>query len=159
MKSTALLLVILCLSIVNGAVAQVRPAYETEVWPETRTLVWAHPGQTGEFSDPKNWRLENGDSVKTAPDRETDIVLPASDKSYRVNAAVQHVRHVTIERGGMLLGRHRNETEVWGNLWVKPGARAYCIAISGPKHTFFRIDDAVLPSESHKVSYGHPCRF
>ncbi|MFC1652754.1 chitobiase/beta-hexosaminidase C-terminal domain-containing protein [Planctomycetota bacterium] len=155
MKSIRLVVVLLTISFQTGAIAQIRPAYETEVWPETRTLVWAHPGQTGDLGDPNNWRLENGDPVKTAPDRDTDIVLPASDKSYRVNAVRQHVRHVTIERGGMLIGKHRSETWVWGNLWVKTGARAYFVAIRGPKHTFFRIDAAKLPSESHPVPYGH----
>ena len=155
MKFSGLIFILTCFCFSSGVWAQARPAYETEVWPTTRTLIWAHPGETGALNDPKNWRLENGDPVNTAPDRETDIILPASEKAYRVNAPNQHVRHVTAERGGMLIGKHRGETEVWGNLWVKPGARAYYVAIRGPKHTFFRIDESKLPSESHKVPYGH----
>jgi len=155
MKHSGLISILICLGSSTVVWAQARPAYETEVWPTTRTLIWARPGETGDLSEPNNWRLENGDSVDTAPDRETDIILPASDKAYRVNAINQHVRHVTIERGGMLIGKHRSETWVWGNLWVKTGARAYFVAIRGPKHTFFRIDDAKLPSESHPIPYGH----
>jgi len=134
--------------------ARARPAYETETWPKTRTLVWAKPGESGDLGTASNW-LESGRPASRAPDRETDVVLPASEKSYRVKAARKHVRHVTVEKGGMIIGGHRAETEIWGNLWVKPGGRAYFISIRGPRHTFFRIDDAELPNETNKVKYGH----
>lgn len=37
----------------------VRHAYVTETWPETRTLTWARPGESGAYSEPANW-LEKG---------------------------------------------------------------------------------------------------
>ncbi|MFC1760643.1 chitobiase/beta-hexosaminidase C-terminal domain-containing protein [Planctomycetota bacterium] len=154
MKSIRLISILFSISFGAAAIAQVRPAYETEVWPETRTLIWAHPGVTGELGDPNNWLLENGDPVKTAPDKDTDVVLPPSDTDYVVNAKFLQVRHATIESGGLLIGKHRGELEVFGNLWAKPGGRAYFVAIRGPKHTFFRNDDSQVPSAKHPVPYA-----
>ena len=43
--------IILFIPCLLGQAMAVEPAYRTEVWPEGRTLVWAHPGQGGEIDD------------------------------------------------------------------------------------------------------------
>jgi hypothetical protein len=134
-----------------------RRAYETETWPKARRLVWAKPGQGGNLDDAASW-LENGRPASAPPDRDTDIELPPADSRYVVRGATKKVRHATIERNGFLQGRHRGELEVWGNLWVKPGGWVYYVCIRGPKHTYFRIDDAEFPNPRNGTKYRHTSR-
>ncbi len=132
-----------------------RPAYETETWPAARKLVWARPGESGRFDDAASW-LENGKPAPKPPDEETDVELPDADKFYRVSGGRgKAVRHLTVGRNAMLVGGHRGETEIWGNCRVKDGGRVYFISIRGPKHTFFRMDNAEFPGPKNASSYGH----
>ena len=135
-----------------------QPAYKTETWAKTRVLVWARPGQSGQMMDAANW-LENGKPAARPPDRDTDIRLPAADKRYQVKAGRRKaVRHVVIERNGFLIGQHRGECEIWGNIHVKPGGWVYYVSIRGPKHTFFRIDGGEFPNPKNKTQYRHTSR-
>lgn len=118
-----------------------RPAYETEVWPRTRLLVWADPGKGGNFRDARSW-LEGGRPAGRGPDKDTDLLLPEADKTYVVKARRGcHCRHLTIERNAAVIAGHREGPfTVWGNCWVKEGGRIHFVDVVGPKHTFFRLD-------------------
>ncbi|WP_168442435.1 chitobiase/beta-hexosaminidase C-terminal domain-containing protein [Pontiella desulfatans] len=150
MKCFNVLLVLAITSISSWAV---EPAWKLEKWPEGRTLVWANPGEGGEFGVAENWK-ENGKGAKTAPDRETDILLPKASKPYIVKGGrVDQVRHVVIEENGELQGKHRNELEIWGNVDVKPGGDIHWISIRGDRDTYFNIEDAVFPGKGR--TYRH----
>ncbi len=131
-----------------------KEAFAKETWPKARLLVWARPGTSGALDDAANW-LEAGRPAAKPPDRETDVVLPAAGKGYRATKRNGEVRHATVGRNAMIMGGHRGELEVWGNLWVKDGGRAYFVAIRGPGHTFFRMDRAAFPTASNGLKYGH----
>ncbi|MDF7826630.1 chitobiase/beta-hexosaminidase C-terminal domain-containing protein [Pontiellaceae bacterium B12227] len=125
----------------------VEPLWKLEKWDEGRQLVWANPGEGGEFGVAENWK-ENGKTAKTAPDRETDILLPKASKNYIVKGNRQNqVRHVVIEKNGELQGKHRNELEIWGNVDVKDGGDIHWISIRGDHDTYFNIEDAVFPGK------------
>jgi len=139
------------------ATAPVQPAYQTEEWPAARKLVWAHPGTDGALADPANWQTEAGQPATTAPDRDTDIVLPAAETSYDVKGSrTNQVRHVSVGSGARLGGGHRNELEIWGNLEVQPGGRVLFISIRGTKHTFVRLIDAEFPTLANGQALSHP---
>lgn len=139
--------------------ATVKPAYETEIWEAGRSLVWAHPGQDGALSDPNQWRHTDGRSAKEAPDRHTDILLPAAEALYKVQGhRTDQVRHVTVEKNGMLLGRHRDEVEIWGNAHLKDGGFAYYVSVCGDKHTFFKLDQSEFPTPENEKVVHHTSR-
>lgn len=159
MKMKMVCFLILCFGIEALGIAQVQPAYEIENWEQTRTLVWAKPGQDGDLTDPANWRLLDGAAAKTAPDRTTDIILPEAEKTYRVRGGrTTPVRHVTVEKNGILQGSHRNEVPIWGNIHVKPEGFAHFLAMSGDKHTFFKFDDSEYPTRENGKVVNHPSR-
>jgi len=118
-----------------------RAAYRTQSWPKARLLVWATPGKGGSFRSAGSW-LEGGKRASKGPDRETDILLPASDKPYVVNSRRgDHCRHVTLRRNaGVVAGHAGGPFTAWGNVWVHDGGRVHFIDIVGPGHTFFRLD-------------------
>lgn len=137
----------------SAGVLAAGPAYVTETWPEARTLTWARPGESGEYSEPTNW-LEQGKPATSAPDRDTDVVLPAGSKPYSVTAPPNaEVRHLTVDRHGYIEAKHRNDLQVWGNIWVKDGGRLQFVACRGPKHTFFRMDNAEFPTAENGLTY------
>jgi hypothetical protein len=135
------LLGFLCLTAGSAAGEALGPAYETETWPEARELVWANPGKGGSFRDARNW-LEDGKPASARPDRETDLVLPASEKTYVVKASRGcYCRHITIEKNAAVVAAHGGGPfTVWGNCWVKEGGRVHFVDVVGPKHTYFRLD-------------------
>jgi len=142
---------------ISALSAEVKPAYQTEEWPEGRQLVWANPGSGGQISDVKNWKTKSGKPAKTAPDRNTDIILPKSDKIYDVKGSrTVQVRHVLVESGARFGGGHRNEVEIWGNLKVQPGGRVLYISIRGTKHTYVHLLGAEFPSPENGQTLAHP---
>jgi|GEM_PF-2083070 len=152
-------LVVFCMSLVSTSQAAAPPAYETETWPDAPVLVWAKPGQDGKLDEPGNWRQANGKPARTAPTRDTDIVLPASNKPYRVSGGRNNqVRHVVIENNAILTGGHRNEVEIWGNCHVKAGGFSRYISVRGDRHTFFKVDESLYPNPENGKVYGHPSR-
>jgi len=129
-----------------------RPAYATETWEKPKQLlVWAHPGKSGRFEDPKNW-LVNGEQMAEWPrptgehyglvffqSGSTDFLFPSSERQYvirprRTNA---RARHITVEADA---NAAISLNECVGNIWVQRGAAlnggggAY---LGGSKHTFF----------------------
>lgn len=159
MKSLRFLAFLLpAIALVTSAYA-VEPHYKTEEWPDGRVLVWANPGKSGNLSDAKNWKTERGQRAKSAPDRETDIILPESDKFYDVKGSrTTQVRHARVEKGARLGGGHRNELEIWGNLKVIPGGKVLYISIRGSKHTYVHIEGAEFPTKANKMELAHPSR-
>lgn len=136
-----------------SAASASRPAYETESWPPARTLTWARPGETGAFTEAANW-LDQGQPAAAAPDRNTDVVLPAADQNYSVTAPPNaEVRHLTVEKNAYIAAKHRNDLQVWGNIWVKDGGRLQFVACRGPKHTFFRVDAAEFPTSENNLTF------
>lgn len=147
--TVSLLWLLLSLQLVQAG----EPAYKLEQWPEGRQLIWANPGTSGELGEASNW-LEGGRTAQTPPDRETDILLPRASQHYQVRGSrVNQVRHVEIERNAELIGRHRGELEVWGNVDVYDGGDIHFISIRGDRDTYFKIEDAVFPGNGRK--YRH----
>ncbi|QBG48178.1 hypothetical protein EGM51_12540 [Verrucomicrobia bacterium S94] len=146
MKLRFLLGILVGLGGISGVKA-VEPLWKQETWDEGRQLVWANPGTSGEVGDTSNW-TENGKTASAPPDRNTDILLPASEKYYVVTGSRKHqVRHVVIEENAELKGRHRNELEIWGNVDVKEGGWIHFISIRGDKDTYFNIEESVFPGD------------
>ena len=131
------------------------PAYVGEQWPETRVLTWANPGTSGQLSAPANW-LENGKPAKTAPDETTDILLPAASARYTVQAGKQKVRHVDIGKNAELMGRHRGETEIWGNCWIHEGGLVLYVSFNGDRHAFLKNEKAEFPDRKNGMKYRGP---
>jgi hypothetical protein len=130
-----------------------RPAYETESWPAARTLTWAKPGESGAFDVAAHW-LDQGRPAAAAPDRNTDVLLPAAAQNYSVTAPPNaEVRHLTVDRHAYIEAKHRNDLQVWGNIWVKDGGRLQFVACRGPKHTFFRVDAAEFPTPENGQTF------
>ncbi|MFC2116444.1 chitobiase/beta-hexosaminidase C-terminal domain-containing protein [Bacteroidota bacterium] len=122
------------------------PYYLNETWEEGRLLIWANPGQDGDFMEPSNW-IENNKPATSAPDMNTDVLLPFSDSLYNVRSDTKNkVRHVTIERNASFLGKHRNDTEVWGNVWRKPGSIGWGMTFVGEKNTFYLAEKVEFPN-------------
>jgi hypothetical protein len=141
----------------SPAATPAKPAYQTEEWPAARKLTWANPGTGGEFATPANWKTEAGQPATAAPDRDTDIVLPASETIYDVKGSrTNQVRHANVGRGARLGGGHRNELEIWGNLEVQPGGRVLFISIRGTKHTFVHLIGAEFPTPANRQTLSHP---
>lgn len=154
--TTSRLLTCLFLSLCSFAFA-VEPLYKTETWPDAEVLVWASPGKSGNLDQAKNWKTQNGKPAKSAPNRDTDIILPAAKKFYDVKGSRNtQVRHATVESGARLGGGHRDELEVWGNLNVEPGGKVLYISIRGSKHTYIHLKDAEFPTKQNGMSLAHP---
>jgi len=161
-SSFCLLLCLQCgtlLAAETGGDNRALPAYQTETWPVGRLLVWAHPGQSGPMSDPAQWNNADGSPAATAPDRHTDIVLPAAGQIYEVQCGrTNQVRHVTIENNAKIIAGHRNEVEIWGNCHIKAGGIAKYVSVRGDKHTFFRLDEGEFPTPQNRQQHMHPAR-
>jgi hypothetical protein len=117
------------------------PVYKKQVWEKTRMLVWATPGVDGNFNSAASW-LEDGKPASKAPDKDTDVLLPAAEKYYMVKASGSSAcRHLTVEKGGAVIGGHPGAFESCGNVWVKPGGMVHFIDLVGHRDTFFRNDN------------------
>jgi hypothetical protein len=135
-----------------------KPAYTTETWDKPpRLLVWADPGSTGRFEEPKNW-LANGavanmlgsTEVWGGPswhrgrgsaslDTKTDLLFPASASDYQVRGrrGAYIARHITVESGAAF---HHGLNGAYGNLWVDEHGRidgGGCAYIRGARHSFY----------------------
>jgi hypothetical protein len=141
--------------------------YATETWESAPVMVWARPGESGDGLDHENWLDATGKVWTEDPwvreaaiDRRGrqqaeqgffsgDILVPAADNSYEVLQAGNRdhlgsfdTRHLTIEANA----DYRVRYHVFGNLWVKDGARmGYGTQTGGlgsakmNKHTFARF--------------------
>jgi len=127
-----------------------KPAYSLEQWDAPRQLlVWANPGKSGQFEDPKNW-LVNGRPMQKWPDAVgdhygliffskdgTDFLFPASARSYKVKPRTNaRARHITVQNGAH---GEINLNACNGNIWVTPGGQFHGggnAPLSGSKHTF-----------------------
>ncbi|MEX0652625.1 MAG: hypothetical protein WD534_02640 [Phycisphaeraceae bacterium] len=129
-------------------------------WDEPkRTLAWAQPGTTGGRNgpldpyDPANWvNVETGEPAQSLPDRDTDVIIPASDESYEVNW--RFAGHGNPEWGPPLEARHVTvgsnvhfaivDGEIYGNVWVQREGHFnvdVTMNLLGSKHTFYRNDN------------------
>ncbi|MEX0654381.1 MAG: hypothetical protein WD534_16105 [Phycisphaeraceae bacterium] len=127
-------------------------------WPKPeRTLAWAQPGTSGgrgaplDALDPANWvNVETGEPATSLPDRNTDVILPASDEYYEVNwgflgpereSPALRVRHVTI---GANAHFWILDAVIRGNVWVQREGHFnvdVTLNLIGPDHTFYRNDN------------------
>jgi hypothetical protein len=157
------------------------PAYCTETWEKPkRLLVWAKPGAKNRRAEnPSNWLL-NGRPVEAFEyaqrepfvideashekkdvaalfDTDTDVLIPASEKTYRIvysseraNIALQ-CRHLTTDVNAMF--RPRNLSRMTGNLWNRGGRGCMSgrkwIRFTGDKDTFIinQVDHPGLAPE------------
>jgi len=122
--------------------------YAKQKWAPKPIIVWANPGQSGDFGDPSNWLGENGKPCKTSPWKKDtvaqrvarsrrrkagpetgqfdgDVLLPPADEPYSVIQAGNRdhlgafrLRHLTIESGASYNVRY----SILGNLWMKDGS-------------------------------------
>ncbi len=158
-----------------------------EKWAKTRVLIWAHPGESGadgdrgierQVFDCKNWiDAATGKPPAKLLDKETDVLLPASDKPYVVSyrkGGQEHspvaLRHLTIGAGATW---RTSGLKVLGNVWIKRGGRMSnhgSFTMLGATHTFCRNDngDPSVPQRtegsgiSQYISFNKPggsCEF
>ena len=127
-----------------------KPAYTTETWDKPdELLVWAHPGRSGVFEEPRNW-LINGRPMKDWPRPEgehygliffskdgTDFLFPAAERRYAVRPRTNaRARHITAENGA---DAEISLNACTGNIWVMPAGSfngGGSASLSGGKHTF-----------------------
>jgi len=132
------------------------PAYAKEKWAKPRRLlVWARPGESGDFSKAESWLAFGATPTgKEWWDAETDILLPSSPTRYKLvpgdhpelpeGRMTFAVRHITAERGSTIMSEG---CRVFGNEWVRLGGRINMRFLNGwlgNKHTFARVD-AMMP--------------
>lgn len=130
--------------------------FQKQKWPKARLLIWAHAGTNpprGSNLDPRepsNWiNAETGKPAQSGPDRNTDMILPDSDKSYKVAERGRSdrpplaCRHLTVGRNAEFLPGNGGNFPVTGNIWVRPGAIFFvyrALVFAGNNHTFIRRD-------------------
>ena len=129
-------------------------AYYKESWAKARLLVWAKPGENGDWASAASW-LEDGKPASAAPDQETDVLFPAAERKYLISNPIGNIncRHITLEKGASLMGGDGRGLFVWGNCWIKIGA-TLGIGITVPRgvrQTFNRNDHVLTRSP-----IGHP---
>jgi len=128
------------------------PYYAKEQWTKPkRLLVWAKPGESGDFSKTENWlAFGAAPTGSTWWDSDTDILLPSSTVRYKLvpgshpelpeGRMTFTVRHITAERGSYIASEG---CKVYGNEWVRLGGRVNMRFLNGwygSKHTFTRVD-------------------
>jgi|GEM_PF-3849779 len=113
---------------VAGIVCAGEAPWKSETWPKTRTLTWAKPGSGGNFGDAASW-LENGKPATRPPDQDTDIVLPAADKFYKVGGAGGKPKDVTEYGGEISEGSFMHLATIAADLNVDGYPDAYTITL------------------------------
>jgi hypothetical protein len=130
--------------------------FAKQSWPKARVLVWARPGETNrnvDFDDPANW-LEDGKPATRGPDKDTDVVIPASETRYKLTAKQGGaVRHLTVERGA---SAGIWTIQVHGNMWIKEGGSFAHVRPAGPGNTFMRNDDPEPNLAANKIAFNKP---
>ncbi len=123
-------------------------------WPKARLLIWPHAGRSfgrGEPKpdplDPASWiDAATGQPADTAPDMNTDLLLPDADRPYRVSLKGQKnraCRHLTVGRNAIFEPGGGGSLAVFGNVWIRPGGTLYVyrtLKLAGGRNTFFRND-------------------
>ncbi len=126
--------------------------FATETWAPTRTLIWAHPGSSGDGIAAGSWLESDGRPALDHPfgGDQPDLLLPAAGAAYDVLQpghrdflGPQHVRHLTIERNAQYMVRYA----VHGNCWLRPQAELGGNTQTGDfgsgnpgRHTVFRVE-------------------
>ncbi len=130
-------------------------AYYNETWPKARLLIWAQPGENGDWHAAASW-TEDGKPATKGPDKDTDVLLPAAEKKYLVGnpPGIIECRHITLEKGAAIMGGDSRSFDLYGNAWVKIGANLNInLTIPrGAKQTFLRNDHPLI-----RNAMGHPC--
>ncbi|MCC5846924.1 MAG: hypothetical protein JJU29_02440 [Verrucomicrobia bacterium] len=111
--------------------------YAEETWAPRPLIVWAHPGESGDAFDPRNWLDEKGEPMRESPWTITgndpregkwdgDILLPAADEAYRIiqsgnrdHLGAFSLRHLTVEKNAS----YEVQYTILGNLWMKDGGK------------------------------------
>jgi len=149
------------------------PAYAKQQWEKPkRLMVWAKPGEAGDFSKTDNWVVFGAAPSGSAWwDEETDILLPSASasafKPYKLNPGTHPelpegrmtitVRHIVVERGAYIQSQG---AKVFGNEWVRKGGRINMRFMNGwfgGKNTLCRVDAPMvyLPGvNSSDVTWG-----
>ncbi len=123
-------------------------------WATGRLLIWARAGKVVKRGGPRidplspaNWiDAATGKPAETLPDMDTDIILPDSDKPYKVAFKGQKnraCRHITIGKNARFEPGGGGSLSVFGNVWIRPGGSLYIyrtIKLTGAGNTFFRND-------------------
>jgi len=124
-----------------------------EKWPKARLLIWGHPGMVQKRGvpkidpkDPANWiDAATGKPADAIPDMNTDIIIPAADKPYRVRMGVKNYacRHLTIGRNATFSVESGGNFSIFGNLWVRNNGMVTSwrnMTFAGNRDTFLRQD-------------------
>ena len=129
------------------------PAYAKETWaPPKRLLIWAKPGEGGDFSKTESW-LVYGEAPtgKAWWDDQTDVLVPSAPGNQYKLLPGDHpelpegrlsytVRHIMVERHGFI---QASGCTVFGNEWVHLGAKTnirFAHAWHGSRNTYARFD-------------------
>ena len=125
--------------------------FQKQTWKKARLLIWAHPGKNpGRRAPlnpmtPANWiDATTGKPAVSLPDMKTDIILPDSDKPYKVIAKGGRglaCRHLTVGRNANF--KALSGLSVFGNVWVRPAGSMFAfwkLILAGDGDTFLRQD-------------------
>ena len=134
-----------------------KPAYATEKWPSPKCLmIWKAPGSPGILGERDNWIIlgDASSDPKVLGDTETDILLPAAEKPYKVQfgaraAGTVRCRHIMVGRNATL--NPAATTAMTGNMWIARDGMYRCrytTTLSAGKNTFFLNDQPRLTPES-----------
>jgi len=124
-------------------------------WEKARLLIWAHGntkptrGKRLDPMEPASWiDAATGKPADALPDMNTDVILPDSDKKYKVEVRGKTsqrlaCRHLTVGRNAQFFPGNGGNFLVTGNIWVRPGAIFFvyrALVFAGNNHTFIRRD-------------------
>ena len=102
-------------------------------WPKARVLIWGRPGEVQKRGgpkinpmDPANWiDAATGKAADAIPDMDTDIIIPGSDKPYKVAMGLKNFacRHLTIGLNAAFSVESGGRFSIFGNLWIRDGGQ------------------------------------
>ena len=115
--------------------------FTKQEWEKGRTYIWdvqrsievaKQSRRRGpDATDPNNWiDAATGKPATELPDMDTDLILPDSETPYRAALGDEDTkgafcRHLTIGKNATFSswGARHHRFRLFGNLWIRPGAR------------------------------------
>lgn len=130
--------------------------FPRQKWSKARLLIWAGAGKVVKRGGPRidplspaNWiDASTGKAASALPDMDTDVILPDSDKAYKVAFKGKGFkgiacRHLTVGKNAFFEPGSGAMLSVFGNVWIRPGGSLYVyrtLKLTGSGDTFFRND-------------------
>jgi len=128
--------------------------FTKEKWPAAkRLLIWGLVDKDGRSrpGDPRiaaNWiDAATGKPAQAVPDMDTDVIIPDSDRPYRVHAHRGETsftcRHLTVGRNATFEPAGGGKLMAFGNIWTRPAGVLFVyrtLMLVGGRDTFLRRD-------------------